>query len=67
MLTNVTLRMMLKKSIFIVPGGLTSHVQPAEVCWNKPFKAQYNREWIASGEKTYTRGENVRLQVSSSF
>ena len=47
----------------IVPGGLTGHVQPADVSWNKPFKARYKelyQEWMVNGEKTYTRGGNVR-------
>ena len=47
----------------IIPGGLTGYIQPADLCWNKPFKAAYKElygEWIAGGEKTYTHGENVR-------
>ena len=31
--------------------------------WNKPFKAHYQQrydEWIANGEKTYTKGGNER-------
>lgn len=47
----------------IIPGGLTSKVQPADVSWNKPFKiaykAKYN-EWMISGEKSYTTAGNVR-------
>ena len=27
--------------ISIIPGGLTRLVQPADVSWNKPFKAVY--------------------------
>ena len=27
--------------VFGVPGGLTSLVQPADLSWNKPFKAAY--------------------------
>ena len=28
--------------IVMIPGGLTSLVQPAHVCWNKPFKEAYH-------------------------
>ena len=47
----------------IIPGGLTKHLQPAYVSWNKPFKEFYRakyEEWFASGEKTYTAGGNMR-------
>ena len=48
--------------ISVIPGGLTSQLQPADVSWNKPFKqaykAQYN-EWMVSGEKSYTAAGNV--------
>lgn len=47
----------------IIPGGLTGHIQPADLCWNKPFKARYKelyREWTAEGEKSYTRAGNIR-------
>ena len=47
----------------IIPGGLTSLVQPADVSWNKPFKeaykARYN-QWMATGEKSYTPAGNIR-------
>ena len=39
--------------MFVIPGGLTSNVQPADLCWNKPFKATYKEmygEWTATGE-----------------
>ena len=47
----------------IIPGGLTKHLQPADVSWNKPFKAAYRaryEEWLASGDKTYTAAGNMR-------
>ena len=47
----------------IIPGGLTKHLQPADVSWNKLFKELYRakyEEWLASGEKTYTAGGNMR-------
>ena len=46
----------------IIPGGLTGHIQPADLCWNKPFKAAYKElygEWMTGVEKTYTCAGNV--------
>ena len=40
----------------VIPGRLTSLVQPLDVCLNKPFKdhirEQWN-EWMVSGEKSF--------------
>ena len=47
----------------LIPGGLTSNLQPADVSWNKPFKSAYRElynNWMASGEKSYTPAGNVR-------
>jgi len=47
----------------IIPGGLTKHLQPADVSWNKPFKEAYRtkyEEWLTSGDKTYTAAGNMR-------
>ena len=58
MVTNQT-----KSDISTIPGVLTSLVQPADVSWNKPFKAAYKElynEWMVSGEKSYTPAGNVR-------
>lgn len=52
-----------RSDIVVIPGGLTGLVQPADVSWNKPFKAAYKdlyNEWIANGEKSYTAAGNVR-------
>ena len=49
--------------VSVIPGGLTSHLQPADVSWNKPFKMAYKNkysEWMATGEKTYTPAGNMR-------
>ncbi|KAJ1130292.1 hypothetical protein NDU88_008646 [Pleurodeles waltl] len=47
----------------VIPAGLTSLVQPLDVCLNKPFKdrirEQWN-EWMVSGEKSFTKGGNMR-------
>ncbi|KAJ1211543.1 hypothetical protein NDU88_006901 [Pleurodeles waltl] len=44
-------------------AGLTSLVQPLDVCLNKPFKdrirEQWN-EWMVSGKKSFTKGGNMR-------
>lgn len=47
----------------VIPGGLTGHIQPTDLCWNKRFKAAYKElygQWTTAGEKTYTRAGNVR-------
>ena len=49
--------------VSIIPGGLTSHLQPADVSWNKPFKTPYKEkysQWLATSPKTYTADGNVR-------
>ena len=46
----------------IIPGSLTSALQPAHLSWNKPFKAAYCElydNWMVNGDKNYTRGSNV--------
>ena len=48
--------------VSVIPGGLTGHVQPADICWNKPFKAKYKELyalWTAEGKKTYTCAGNI--------
>uniref|UniRef100_K7FGA6 HTH CENPB-type domain-containing protein n=1 Tax=Pelodiscus sinensis TaxID=13735 RepID=K7FGA6_PELSI len=48
----------------VIPAGLTSLVQPLDVCLNKSFKdrirEQWN-EWMVSGEKSFTKGGNMRV------
>ena len=47
----------------VVPGGLTKHIQPADVSWNKPFKEAYRskyEEWLSYGEKSFTTAGNMR-------
>ncbi|KFD59836.1 hypothetical protein M514_27988, partial [Trichuris suis] len=41
----------------VIPGGLTSILQPLNVCVNKPFKDHMRKEWMewmSNGQKTYT-------------
>ena len=47
----------------IIPGGLTSQVQPADVSWNKPFKSAYRElydKWMAEGDKSFTASGNLK-------
>ena len=47
----------------VIPGGLTNQLQPADILWNKLFKATYRKKydaWIATGEKSLTPAENLR-------
>nr|KAF6343017.1 hypothetical protein mPipKuh1_010743 [Pipistrellus kuhlii] len=59
--------------VAVIPEGLTSLVQPLDVCLNKPFKdcirEQWN-EWMVSGEKLFTKGGNMhapQLDVLCNF
>ncbi|GFU73219.1 pogo transposable element with KRAB domain [Trichonephila clavipes] len=49
--------------IAIIPGELTSLVQPLDVCINKPFKQNLKRQWniwLLEGEKSFTKGIHMR-------
>ena len=35
----------LKKHLAVIPGGLTSQLQPLDVSVNKPFKGFMHEEW----------------------
>ena len=51
-----------QSDITVIPGDLTSLVQPADVSCNKLFKAAYKElynKWMVSGEKTYTAAGNA--------
>ena len=50
----------------VVSGGCTKFVQPADVSWIKPFKDRFREfydEWMENGEKTYTKGGNMRARL----
>lgn len=61
---NVKMRARRKNvDMAVIPGGMTSLVQPLDVSLNKPFKDSLREKWInwmMDGEKTYTKGGNVR-------
>ncbi|KAG7174204.1 Pogo transposable element-like 7 [Homarus americanus] len=47
----------------VIPGGLTSVVQPLDVSLNMPFKDRVRDRWnkrMIEGDKTYTKGGNMR-------
>ena len=47
----------------VIPGGLTSLVQPLDFCLNKPFKDCLREkwtQWMINGEKTFTPAGNMR-------
>ena len=54
----------------VIPGGLTSVVQPLDVCLNKPFKDRPRQKWctwMIKGEKTFTVGGNICEWVKDSW
>ena len=49
--------------VAVITGGLTSILQPLDVCLNKPFKDGLRRkwqDWIASANHTFTKAGNMR-------
>ncbi|KAK9404800.1 hypothetical protein NXF25_009627 [Crotalus adamanteus] len=56
----------IKTDAAVIPAGLTSLVQPLDVCLNKPFKDRIREqcnEWLVSGEKSFTKGGNMHAPV----
>ena len=49
--------------VAVIPGGLTSVLQPLYVSLNKPFKDRLREKWntwMLEGEKTFTKGGAMR-------
>ncbi|XP_034618018.1 pogo transposable element with KRAB domain [Trachemys scripta elegans] len=52
----------MKTTLAVIPGGLTSVLQPLDVCLNKPFKDRLRKmwsEWMCSGMAKLTKGGNL--------
>ena len=50
-------------STAVIPGGLTSVIQPLDVSLNKPFKDRLRSKWPlgwSRGKKSFTKGGNVK-------
>ena len=53
----------LQTDLCVIPGGLTSMLQPLDVCLNKPFKDRLRQiwtEWMTSGSAKTTKGGNLQ-------
>ena len=58
----------LKADLAVIPGGLTSVLQPLDVCLNKPFKDRMRtmwNDWMASGSAKTTKGRPITLLFHS--
>ena len=47
----------------MIPGGMTSVLQPLDVGVNKPFKDGLRRcwsDWMITGEKSFTKGGRMK-------
>ena len=54
---------LLKTTQAVIPGGLTSMLQPLDVVLNKPFKDRMRQKWMAwmcTDDKELTKGGNLK-------
>ena len=54
--------------VIVISGGLTRVLQPADVSWNKPFKASYGTlydEWMVNREKPTLEVATLELHLRS--
>lgn len=52
-----------RTDVAVIPGGMTSLLQPLDVGVNKPFKdnlRQYWNEWMLAGNHTFTPAGRIR-------
>ena len=57
-----------RTDVAVIPGGMTSLLQPLDVGVNKPFKdnlRQYWNEWMLAGNHTFTPRTCFQLQNTS--
>ena len=50
-------------TVAVIPGGLTSMLQPLDVCLNKPFKDRLRQkwiEWMSTKDKSLTMARNLK-------
>lgn len=56
--TKTSFKQHYNTSLSVIPGGLTPLLQPADVVWNKPFKAAMRKhweDWLRNGAAEFTR------------
>lgn len=56
--TKTSFKQHYNTSLSVIPGGLTPLLQPADVVWNRPFKAAMKEKWLnwlQGGDVEFTR------------